>query len=139
VADRYGSLAIARRARYYAALCDIELGQRDKAAATLRELAGQGRGGALGPVLADLALAQVERTPGKYEQAIAGYTQLLNQSLAGFPRDYVLIRLAEAFEEAGRLSEAAAAFRRVVEEMPASPFADEARSRADYLKLAAEK
>lgn len=139
VADRYGSLAVGPRARYYSALCEIELGEREKAESILRELAERQRAGEAGPGLAELALARIEQAPGKSDQAIARYGKLVDQQSKELPRDYVLMSLATALEDAGRFSEAAANFRRVVDEMPASPFADEARSRADYLKLAAAK
>jgi len=134
VADRYGSLAVGPRARYYSALCEIELGEREKAESILRELAERQRAGEAGPGLAELALARIEQAPGKSDQAIARYGKLVDQQSKELPRDYVLMSLATALEDAGRFSEAAANFRRVVDEMPASPFADEARSRADYLK-----
>jgi tetratricopeptide (TPR) repeat protein len=139
IAERYGSLAVGRRARYYAALCDIELGHRDKAESALRELADKQQAGAAGAERADLVLARLECAPGKYDQAIARYRKMLERPATVFPRDYVLMCLAEAFQEAGRLADAAATFRRVVDEMPASPFAEGARSRADYLKLATAK
>ena len=139
VAERYGSLAVGRRARYYAALCDIELGHRDKAAGALRELTEKQKAGAAGTELAELVLARLECMPGKYDQAISRYRQILDRRASVLPRDYVLMRLAEAFQEAGRLADAAATFSRVVDEMPASPFAEDARGRAEYLKLAATK
>jgi tetratricopeptide (TPR) repeat protein len=139
VVERYGSLAVGPRARYYSALCEIELGEREKAESVLRELAERKRAGEMVPGLADIALARVEQAPGKPDQAIAAYEKLAGQPSNGLPRDYVLMSLATALEAAGRFSEAAANFRRIVDEMPTSPFADEARSRADYLKLAAAK
>jgi tetratricopeptide (TPR) repeat protein len=139
VADRYGSLATGQRARYYAALCAIELGERDKAEANLRDVAGQRGSGAIGSDLAELTLARLDRVPGKFEQAIGRYRKLLDERSMGLPRDYVLMSLAAAFEEAGHLTDAAATFRRIVDEMPTSAFVDEARTRADYLKLAAAK
>jgi tetratricopeptide (TPR) repeat protein len=139
VAERYGSLATGRRARYYSALCAIELGEKQKAEGILRDLAGRPQAGAVGPELAELALARLETAPGTFDQAIARYSRLVDEKATGYPRDHVLMNLAVAYEQAGRLAEAVATFRRVVDEMPSSPFASEARTRADYLKLAVAK
>jgi tetratricopeptide (TPR) repeat protein len=137
VAGRYGSLAVGLRARYYAALCRLELGERDKAEPVLREIAEKGKTGAMESALAELALARIERAQGGAAPAIVRYEKLLGTQSVGLPRDYLLMSLAAALEEAGRPKDAAAGFRRVVEETPSSPFAGDARSRAQYLKLAA--
>jgi tetratricopeptide (TPR) repeat protein len=79
VVQRYGSLAIGQRARYYEALCDIELGEREKAEGILRELAERQRAGAIGPDLAELALARLGRAPGTFDQAVARYGTLLER------------------------------------------------------------
>jgi tetratricopeptide (TPR) repeat protein len=139
VAGRFKSLSAGQRARYYAALCRIELGQSDEAGAALREIAGQPKSGAIEPGLAEMTLARLERAQRNYAQALSRYEQLLAAPSAGLPRDYILMNLAETLQEGGRLADAAAAFKRVAEEMPTSPFASDARTRADYLKLAAGK
>ena len=86
-----------------------------------------------------MSLARLEAAPGTFDQAIARYSKLADEKSTGYPRDYVLMSLAAAYEQAGRLAEAAATFRRIVEELPASPFANDARTRAEYLKLAIAK
>jgi len=139
VAERYGSLTAGRRARYYSALCALELGEKQKAETILRDLAGRAQAGAIGTELAELSLARLEAAPGTFDQAIARYSKLADEKSTGYPRDYVLMSLAAAYEQAGRLAEAAATFRRIVEELPASPFANDARTRAEYLKLAVAK
>ena len=49
------------------------------------------------------------------------------------PRDYALLSAAQTLEDAKRYAEARAAYRQLVEEFPASVYAAEARTRADYL------
>jgi tetratricopeptide (TPR) repeat protein len=139
VAGRFGSLTLGRRARYYAALCRVELGQRDDAAKALREIAAQAKSNAAEPGLADLALAGLDRSQQAYSQALTRYEQLLKAGKSAVPRDYLLMSMAETLEEGGRMADASAAFKRLVDEMPTSPFAGDARTRAEYLKLAAAR
>jgi tetratricopeptide (TPR) repeat protein len=139
VSERYKSLPVGLRAGYLAAACRLELGQLDAAEGGLRELASrkEGASGPIEPALARLALAGVSRSKGALDEAVKLYRQLLEDPSQALPKDYLLVALAGTLEQAGQLKEAAAAYRRVVDEYPESPFAGDARSRADYLKLAA--
>src|SRR6266542_2734304 len=51
---------------------------------------------------------------------------------------YALMSLAATLEDAKRLAEAVAAYKRLTEEFPASVYAGEARRKADYLQTAAQ-
>ncbi len=139
VAGRYGSVAAGRRARYFAAVCKIELGDLEPARKDLQALAAEARGssGPLQAGLARLALAGLARRQKQFDQAVQAYEALLADPSSPLPRDYVIFALAQTLEEAGRTKDAAATFRRLVDEQPQSPFASQARSQADYLKLAA--
>jgi tetratricopeptide (TPR) repeat protein len=139
VAGRYQSLPAGLRARYFAAVCRIDLGDIDPAQKELRDLATRtgGPSASLEAALARLALAGLARRQKQLGEAIQTYEAILADASTALPRDYVLFALAETLDEAGRVKEAAAAFRRLVDEQPQSAFASEARSRADYLKLAA--
>jgi tetratricopeptide (TPR) repeat protein len=131
VAKRYGSSGAGVRARYYAALCRIELGDNAAAEKALREIAG--RGGLEGD-LARLALAESERRSGRLNEAIDTYHQIMDGPGGAVPREHALMRLAAALEEAGRLKEAGASYRRLTEEFPESVYSAEARRRAAYLR-----
>lgn len=133
---RYGSMPAGRRARYYAALCRLELGETAEAEKTLQELS-TGDKSALEPALARLALADAYRRSGKVDQAIDAYRQMVDDANLALPRDHVLMALSHTLEDARRLSEASVSYRRVADEFPASPYASEARQRADYLEGAA--
>jgi len=132
VARKFGSLDTGRRARYYAALSRMELGEYDAAEKPLAELAAQ-RDGALDSSLARLALADLHRRRGQLDKAIEDYRHLIDDSSFVLPRDHVLLELASTLETAKRPAEAGAAYRRIVEEFPGSVYAPEARRRADYL------
>jgi tetratricopeptide (TPR) repeat protein len=133
VGRRYGSMAAGRRARYYAALCRSELGESVEAEKALTELA-KGDRSEIESGLARLALADLFRRTGRFDQAITGYQQLSDEQDGAVPRDHVLMALSGTLEDAKRLPEAGAAYRRVAEEFPQSPYAGEARQRADFLQ-----
>jgi hypothetical protein len=133
VARKYGSLDAGRRARYYAALARIELGEYDAAEKSLSEIAAQRDGDGLESSLARLALADLHRRRGQLDKAIEDYRRLVDDSSFVLPRDHVLLELASTLEAAKRPAEAGAAYRRIVDEFPASVYAPVARRRADYL------
>ncbi len=133
VADKYGSIDAGRRARYYAALCRIELGERAEADKALAELAQRKGGDEMVPALARMALAEVHRRAGRLDKAVDAYRQMADDTSFALPRDHVLMRLGSLLEDARRPEEAQASYRRLAEEFPASPYAGEARRRAEYL------
>jgi outer membrane protein assembly factor BamD (BamD/ComL family) len=128
---RFGSSSVGLRARYYAALSRIELGQYDEAEKALKEIAG---GTGLEPELARVALAGLYRRSGKVDQAVEAYRGLATNPAANVPRDFALLSAAQALEDAKRWTEARAAYRQLVEDFPASVYATEARQRAEYLQ-----
>jgi TolA-binding protein len=132
VGKRYGSSATGRRARYYAALSNLELGKTQEAEAELKDLASGGddplvRG------LSRLALADLHRGAGRFDEAAEGYRRIVDDSGSAVPRDHALMRLASALEEARRTPDALASYRRLIDQFPASPYAAEARRKVDYL------
>ena len=137
VARQWPSLAAGRRARYYAALCRIELGDFQNARAALEELQARRDESPLEAALARVALADLERRSGELKKAIDSYRQMADDGAFPLPRDYALMKLASAQEEAHQGPEAGASYRRVVEEFPQSVYAAEARRRLDFLKAGA--
>jgi hypothetical protein len=133
VERRFGSMDVGRRARYYAALCRLELGEAAEAEKALTELSS-GDKSKLEPALARLALADAYRRSGKIDQAIETYKQMADDATLAVPRDHVLMALSHALEDAKRVPEAGAAYRRLADEFPSSPYAAEARARAEYLE-----
>lgn len=133
VAQRYGSLPTGVRAKYYAALSRVELGEFPEAERALGEIAARRGTDDLEPVLARVALADLHRRSGQIEKAIEELRQMGGDAALAFPRDDLQMRLARALEEARKASEAAAEYRQLVERFPTSAHAAEARRRAEFL------
>jgi tetratricopeptide (TPR) repeat protein len=133
VVRRYGSLDVALRAKYYGALCRIQLGQYEEAERALKDLLERdGRPHLMGD-LARMALAELYRKSGQTDKAVETYRQVISDPDTTLPRDYVLRCLAGALEDARRFKEARAAYEELLRDYPGSVYAADARSRADYL------
>lgn len=138
VERRYGTLAVAERARYYAALCRVELKQYAEAEKALRAIASRKDNTRLEPALARLALADLLRRQGQVDKAVDEYRAIAGDGALPVPRDFALMSLAGTLEDAKRLAEAGAAYKRLAEEFPASVYAAEARRKAGFLQSANE-
>ncbi len=123
---------VGRRARYYAALCRVELGDLAGARQALQALAA-GAGG-LEASLAKLSLADLDRHSGAVDKAVEAYRSLAEDAALALPRDYVLMTLAGTLEEARRTQEAVASYQSLYERYPESSYAAEAQRRAAYLR-----
>jgi len=137
VERRHGSLPAARRARYYGALCRIELGQLDEAEKSLTALAALADPQSLEPSMARFALAEIEERRGRVDEAVAAYERLVDDATGIVPRDCALMRLSEVLEHADRADEAVRSYRRLYEQFPTSVYAQGARQRVEYLTGAA--
>jgi len=135
VERRFASSPLGLRAEYYAALSRMELKQYGEAEKALKDVQARGGEGLEGE-LARLALADLYRRSGQTDKAVQAYRGLATSPKSSLPRDYALLRLAGTLEEAKRFGEARTAYRELTEEFPASVYAAEARSRADYLQTA---
>ena len=136
VERQYGSLPAGRRARHYAALCRIEMGDYAAAEKALSGVASDSDRSSLESALARIALADLHRRRGETDKAVAAYAQLVDEASLAIPRDHVLMSLASTLEDARRPKEARASYRRLTEEFPSSVFVAEARRRAENLQTA---
>jgi len=132
VERRFGSSAAGLRAKYFAALSRIELGQVAEAEKALGEI--QARGAGLEPELARVALAGLYRRSGQVDKAVEAYRGLATNPSANVPPDFALLSAAQTLEDAKRWAEARTTYRQLVEEFPASVYAADARTRAEYLQ-----
>ncbi len=134
VERRFPSSKVGLRAKYYAALARIELKQYPEAEKSLKEI--QQRSSGLEAELSRAALADLYRRSGQVDKAVEAYRGLATNPTANLPRDFALLRAAQTLEDARRYAEARTTYRQLYEEFPASVYATEARSRADYLQSA---
>ncbi|MGH9372709.1 MAG: tetratricopeptide repeat protein [Vicinamibacterales bacterium] len=79
-------------------------------------------------------MAEAQIAQGKFESAIAVYTELSRDTNSTLPLDSVLLQLGRAYARAGRKEEAVRSFTRVVDEFPQSPYAADARREMEEAK-----
>ncbi|MFN2448069.1 MAG: tol-pal system YbgF family protein, partial [Vicinamibacterales bacterium] len=132
IAKRYGSSPTGRRARYYAALANLELGKTAEAEKELQQLSSGGDD-ALVRGLARLALADLHRSNGRWDPAIEEYRKIVDDAGSAVPRDHALMQLASTLEDAQRGPDALRAYVRLIEEFPSSVYASDAQSRREHL------
>lgn len=135
-ARRFPRHELELRARYYAGLCHIQLGELDKAEPLLSEVAASRDRGTVEPALALVALAGAYRAEGRYDDAVETWRRLLDDPDSPLPQDQALMQIAENLEEADRLPEARAYYEQLSRSYPTSPNAAEARRRAGDLERA---
>ncbi len=133
VEKRFGSTQAGHRARYFAALSQLQLGRRDEAVKTLEEIAARRGDDMLQSTLARLALASSYVSAGETDKGIDAYRKLADEPALPIAKDYVLMELGGALERAGRLDEARSVFKRVMDEFPSGSQAAQAAQRHQAL------
>jgi len=126
VVSKYPGTAAALTARYAIATELLDGGRASEAEQKFLEVE-QAAGSSLYGPLARLGRGQALVGQAKYDEAIALLTELAADRSSQLPLDGVLVQLARASAKAGRIDDARAAFRRIVDEFPASTYAAEAR------------
>lgn len=125
VIDAYPNHDAGTTARYHRASVLLSLGRAADAETAFAEAAD--RGDALYAVTARLGQAQAMVAQSKFDEAIKVLTDLSAQRDAPLPMDGVLMELARVSHKAGKIQDARAAYKRVVDEFPQSSYAGEAR------------
>lgn len=133
VAKSYSSMPAGRRARYYSALCLLELGKLKEAEEALKQIAAQKEPDAIEPRMARLRIAEIVLRDGRAKDAVAFYKGLIEDPASGLPKDRLLFGLAESLEAAGDKLEARRAYSDLVNRHPQSPYAQDARQKVDAL------
>lgn len=132
-ADAYPNTEAGIAARYHAGSVLAELGRYSEAEQRYREVLDKGGSGLYGRT-ARLGLADVLVSQGKFDDAIKLYQEVSTDSQSQLPIDGVLMQLGRAYMKAGKKSEAAHAFTRIVDEFPQSLYAADARREMEAAK-----
>jgi TolA-binding protein len=83
---------------------------------------------------ARMGQAEAQVAQGKFDQAIALYTELSRDTASTLPLDSVLLQLGRAYARAGKKEEAVRAFTRIVDEFPQSPYMADAKRELEEAK-----
>lgn len=134
-ASRYPDSDAGIAARYHAAGILATLGRYSEAEQRYTEVVAKG-GNTIYGRTARLGLAEVQLAQGKFDNAIAIYTELSRDTSSQIPVDSVLMQLGRACARAGKKEEAIRAFNRIVEEFPQSLYATDARREMEEARKA---
>ena len=132
-ANAYPSTKAGITARYHAAGALASLGRYAEAEQRYQEVADKAGNTVYGRT-AKLGVADVQVLQGKYDSAIKIYQEAATDVKSELPLDGVLMQLGRAYLKAGKRTEAAHAFSRVVDEFPTSTYAADARRAMEEAK-----
>jgi tetratricopeptide (TPR) repeat protein len=134
-AQRYPDSDAGIAARYHAAGILAALGRYAEAEQRFQEVAAKA-GNTIYGRTARLGLAETQLAQGKFDPAIAIYTELSRDTLSQIPIDSVLMQLGRAYVRAGKKEDAIRAFNRIVEEFPQSLYVADARREMEEARKA---
>jgi TolA-binding protein len=133
VADQYPSSEAGLFARYRQASLEVALGNAKEAVGLYQQVIDRG-GSSLYSQMARLGQAEAQVRDGQLETAIATFNALSQQKDGPLPVDGILLHLGQTYRDAGKSTDAQAAFDRLIKEFPDSPFVSDARRELDTLK-----
>ena len=126
VADKYGSSDDGVTAQYHVGVSLLALGRPAEAEAAFQKVI-ETAGSSLYAPMARLGRAQALLQANRADDAIALLGELAADRAGLLPVDGVLMELARAYLKAGKPQDARATFKRIVDEFPESPYANDAR------------
>ena len=113
-------------ARFHAAAILAQQGKAGDAEQRYKEVVDKA-GNTIYARTARLGMAESQVAQGKFDSAIAIYSDLSRDPNSTLPLDSVLMHLGRAYARAGKKEEAIRSFTRVVDEFPQSAYAADAR------------
>jgi outer membrane protein assembly factor BamD (BamD/ComL family) len=128
VAAAYPNSEAGIAAAYQAAAELLAAGKAAEAEAAFSGVAAKAGNGLFGP-LAKLGQAQAMQVAGKSTEALALLNELAANRDGALPVDGLLMEVGRVSLKAGKPAEARAAFKRVVDEFPESPYSSDANQR----------
>jgi TolA-binding protein len=133
VIAKYPSTEAATTARYQLGVTQLQSGAAAQAEQTFQQVVSAAGSTSVYGLMARMGRAQALVEEKKYDDAIKEYTDLSGQRDSSLPIDGVLMQLARTCQKAGKTQDARAAFKRVVDEFPDSPYAAEAKQQITEL------
>lgn len=128
----YPSTVSGLAAKYHAGAMLLEASRLPEAEQSFRDVVSAAGRSLYGP-MAQLGLASALSGQSKHDEAIKILTDLSGDRDGALPQDAVLMELARACLKAGKIPDARAAFKRIVDGFPESSFVAEARQRLTAL------
>jgi TolA-binding protein len=128
VAAAYPNSEAGIAAAYQAAAELLAAGKAAEAEAAFSAVAAKAGNGLFGP-LAKLGQAQAMQVAGKSAEALVLLNELAANRDGALPVDGLLMEVGRVSLKAGKPAEARAAFKRVVDEFPESPYSSDANQR----------
>ena len=127
VAAKYPSDESGLAAKYQMGATLLALDRPAEAETAFADVAQRAGSSSIYKSVAQLGWGQALANAGKYDDAIKKFTDLSAERDGDLPVDGVLMQLARTYVKAGKMQDARAAFKRVVDEFPGSPYTAEAR------------
>lgn len=118
---RFGGGRVGRVAKLYLAQIALAENDSERARGLWREFLDSEPTGPLAAT-ARVNLYRLDRDQGKSQAVADELAKMLEQADRPLPNDVILYQLALTYESLGRRDDAAAAYRRIVEEHPQSPY-----------------
>jgi TolA-binding protein len=132
IANENGSSSVGITARYHMAVALMSLGRYADAQQAFEKTTADAGSSVYGP-MGRMGRAEALLMGGKFDDAIKAFTDLSGERDGSLPVDGVLMQLARAYQKAGKTQEARATLKRVTDEFPDSPFAQDARQQLALL------
>jgi TolA-binding protein len=123
-------------ARFHAAAILAAQGKPAEAEPLYKEVVDKAGDNSIYSRTAKLGMAESQVAQGKYDSAIAVYSELSRDTTSALPLDSVLMYLGRAYARAGKKEEAVRSFTRLVDEFPQSAYAADARRELEETKKA---
>lgn len=133
IAERFGGSRLGDLAVFYAALSQNELGQTEAGSQGLKDLVSRSSYADVRN-LARNSMAQTAYEAGDVAGSIQLLGEILNDDAANFPKQIILMRLAQTYEAQGDLQSALENYRRVTAEFEGTPSANQAASKVTDLE-----
>ncbi|MGH9340174.1 MAG: tetratricopeptide repeat protein [Acidobacteriota bacterium] len=132
LAEQYSGTRIEELSLYYVGLTQQRLGQPEEADTTIAALIDEAASTEI-KNLARKFQAQLALLENNHQKAIELYRQILEDAPSEFPRQTILMQLAQSYEATGQPQEAVKYYKQLTTDYPSSEYSRQAQTRLDLL------